>query len=485
MDHPHRRCSSPRGCVAILAAVSLSLTAHADEWRPPGDPLDVRTYPLVLWEPAMDSVVVERDIPYLPESQLAFDLVVPASRPAGSRAPVVVFANGVGDAPGQPSLKDWTIYQDWARLMAARGLAGVTMNARHGQAREDLAALVEHLGRVADRYRLDATRIGIYACSANTSAALPYLMEDAPAEVKAAVICYGNAAVARFNTSLPLLFVIAGRDNPGLVQSARANWLAALDARAPWTLAFAPTLPHAFDGVDHTPESLAMVRQIADFFTSRLIADDPPFDESAEPLAEKAVRLGFGNDPRAAAAAWLELADERPDDVSLKARAGSALLQAGDARRAVPLLLQGVDAPDAGAGDWRDLGRALATTGREAEAVPWLQRVVDAGIEDSSVFGMLGHAALVAGDPAEGTRWYERAFAAGIPSGANTRGLAAWNLACGYALGGRTDEAFASLRLAVEEGFGTRAQLVGDADLASLRGDARWSELLATAPERR
>lgn len=475
----------PHVCFRAVAALAVAAALARAENPQPSDPLDVRTYPLVLREPGMDAAEARENVVYLAPDGVTCDLFLPAQRSASRPIPVVVFANGVGDAAGQPSLKDWTIYEDWARLMAARGLAGVTMSARHGRTLDDLAALVAYLQGAAARHGLDAARIGIYACSANVGTALPYLMERAPEAVRAAVICYGNAAVERFHPTLPLLYVVAGRDNPFLVAAARDSWTRALDAGAPWTLAYAPTLPHAFDGVDHSPESLAAVRQIADFFQRRLTADDPPFDEAAEPLAERAMRLSYGNDANATAAAWLELLDERPDDVTVKARAGSRLLQAGDARRAAPLLEAAVRAPGAEAGDWRDYGRALFLLGRERDAVPWLEQAVTAGFEDSMVLGMLGHAALTGGDSAGGVRWYERAFAAGIPPGAATQGVAAWNLACGYARTGRADDAFAKLQLAREQGFGTKAELAADADLASLRSDPRWQALVEAAPERR
>ena len=74
---------------------------------------------------------------------------------------------------------------------------------------------------------------------------------------------------------------------------------------------------------------------------------------------------------------------------------------------------------------------------------------------------------------------YERAFALGIPPGRSTQGVANYNLAIAYAHLGRHDEAFARLAGAVEQGITARAQYADDDDLAPLRGDARFAEMLA------
>jgi hypothetical protein len=53
-----------------------------------------------------------------------------------------------------------------------------------------------------------------------------------------------------------------------------------------------------------------------------------------------------------------------------------------------------------------------------------------------------------------------------------------YNAGCCHALNGDVDRAFAMLRLAVEAGYTDFVNMVGDADLASLRGDPRMEALL-------
>jgi C-terminal processing protease CtpA/Prc len=53
-----------------------------------------------------------------------------------------------------------------------------------------------------------------------------------------------------------------------------------------------------------------------------------------------------------------------------------------------------------------------------------------------------------------------------------------YNAACSFALAGKTDEAFAALDRGVAAGLDDVEQVTADADLTSLRGDARWQPLL-------
>lgn len=69
-----------------------------------------------------------------------------------------------------------------------------------------------------------------------------------------------------------------------------------------------------------------------------------------------------------------------------------------------------------------------------------------------------------------------RSFCAiGVAGG---RSDALFNVACAYARKGNKDEAFNKLRLAVTAGFNRRGQLERGPDLASLRGDARYQQLV-------
>ena len=56
-------------------------------------------------------------------------------------------------------------------------------------------------------------------------------------------------------------------------------------------------------------------------------------------------------------------------------------------------------------------------------------------------------------------------------------GTTSYNQACGYALAGQTDAAFAALRKALDNGFDSPDHLAKDDDLDNLHGDPRWAPL--------
>lgn len=60
------------------------------------------------------------------------------------------------------------------------------------------------------------------------------------------------------------------------------------------------------------------------------------------------------------------------------------------------------------------------------------------------------------------------------------RSDALYNLACAYALQGKKDDALRALEEAVASGFDVRWHLANDPDLASIRGEARFQEILAS-----
>ena len=119
-----------------------------------------------------------------------------------------------------------------------------------------------------------------------------------------------------------------------------------------------------------------------------------------------------------------------------------------------------------------------------AKGAELLQSAIELGMDNSRMRGALAYALLYLKRNDEAVRHYEKAFELGIPAGANTQGAAYYNLACGYARLGRKDDALASLLKAADQGFGTRAGYEQDEDLGPLRGEARWSDVLAKVAER-
>ena len=123
-------------------------------------------------------------------------------------------------------------------------------------------------------------------------------------------------------------------------------------------------------------------------------------------------------------------------------------------------------------------GIGRATAERLAnEGARVLERAIANGWSTSLAYGQLGFAELSMGRNEAAVRHYERAFEVGIPPGPNTHGVAAYNLACGYARLGRKVDVLRSLETAVNEGGGNA--MASDPDLESLRNEPRFQALVA------
>ena len=222
----------------------------------------------VLTLPGMDAVKVDTGLVYrdVAGQSLKLDLFHPKG--GARRAPLVIFANGVGLA--EPPLRRWGIYQSWGRLVAVSGMAAVTHDVRRDAPREDLEALVEHVRRNADRYGIDPENIAIWSCSANLRHGSWYALNPANAHVKAAVFYYGNIDTTYLRTDLPVLVGRAGLDNLGTNASMDGFMQRALRRNAAVTLVNVPNGRHAFDLVDPEETSREAVRNTLAFLRANL-----------------------------------------------------------------------------------------------------------------------------------------------------------------------------------------------------------------------
>jgi dienelactone hydrolase len=245
---------------------------------------DFSSVPLVHSIAGTADVAVERDHLYLTEQgPLGFDLYRPAH--ANGSCPAVVFVTGLADPDviamfGKP-LKDCASSIGWARLVAASGLAGITYRNRTPA---DVAALIRHVRVEASTLGIDPARIAVWACSGHVPNALGVIARE---RIACAALLYGylpdlergaeaDAAMAYFATppvsidelprSMPMLIVRAGKDaTPGLderlqrfVATARAHSLAV-------TLIDHAEAPHAFDLVDDSPATHAVIDDVLAF----------------------------------------------------------------------------------------------------------------------------------------------------------------------------------------------------------------------------
>lgn len=223
---------------------------------------------------------------------LAFDLYRPGTDRRRAH-PAVILVSGLPDPGvvamlGKP-LKDWASYVGWARMIAASGIVAITYLNRSP---EDVIALAHHVRAHAEALGIDPTRIGVWACSGNVPMALAlvakeqlacaaflygYLLDlDGASDVADASVQYHFAVPAvsleELSQQMPMLVVRACADTtPGLdvtllrfVAAARARGLAL-------TLIENQGAPHAFDLVDDSPATRAVIDDVLAFLQRSLV----------------------------------------------------------------------------------------------------------------------------------------------------------------------------------------------------------------------
>jgi hypothetical protein len=252
------------------------------------------TRPVVYRLPHMETVLVRRDLVYrkTPNGPLTLDVYTPPDHAAGSRRGAVVLVIGYSEEGAVARLgcpfKEMESYVNWAQLFAAAGLIAVLY--RNEEPATDAHAALDYVARHADELGVDASRIGVWACSGNVPVALSTLLRDAPTAVRCAVLCYGlmfdapssrhvaeaaaafgfvNATVGRCVADLarvPLFVARAGKDEfPHLNDTIDAFVAGSLAENLPITLVNHAKGPHAFDVADDSATTREVIRQILEF----------------------------------------------------------------------------------------------------------------------------------------------------------------------------------------------------------------------------
>ena len=250
---------------------------------------------VVLRVPGAEAVDVIRDRPWGGAGRL-FDLYRPPD--AAGPLPAVVFVTGFAD-PGFRAIagcafKDTAPFRSWARLLAASGLATVTYS--NADPAADAPAVLAFLRGQADELGIDAGRFGLWACSGHAPNALAVLGRTPSPAVRCAALCYGymldvesstevadmgrqfkfvvpDVTAEEIPADVSLLIARAGADaTPGVNASidrfARYAETRPLDVE----IAEHPTGPHAFDVLEDSDASRAVIRQVVEFLRDRLRA---------------------------------------------------------------------------------------------------------------------------------------------------------------------------------------------------------------------
>jgi dienelactone hydrolase len=259
---------------------------------------------LVYEMPGVDAVSVRRDVVYreTADGALGMDLYDPPRPADGAPPPAVVFIIGVSDIGARAHLgcamKEMESYIGWARLAALSGMVGILYGTGTDPASDTLAALDAVQSR-ATSLGIDAARVGVWGASANGPMSLfalmqpraiplrcaalycPYSLDlDGGTEVADAQKVWGfknpaaGRSVADLPGDLPMFIARAGRDQFAGLNTALDRFAAAALARnLPITLVNHATGPHAFDLMDDSDASRAIVRQTLGFLRQHLRAE--------------------------------------------------------------------------------------------------------------------------------------------------------------------------------------------------------------------
>jgi Flp pilus assembly protein TadD len=111
-----------------------------------------------------------------------------------------------------------------------------------------------------------------------------------------------------------------------------------------------------------------------------------------------------------------------------------------------------------------------------AAATQKLEALTSEQPENAKAWMMLAYTVHSAGDLDRALELHKKAA-----TFEKVRGTALYNAACVHALQGDADAAFAALDQAIAAGFHHAEHLEKDADLASLRSDARFAQMMAAA----
>ncbi len=469
----------------LFVALILTVQTFAQNTRPPRSPLDPTNWGVVYDVPETKGVTVKNGVTYFKDasSDLQIDIYSPPKSKTSDKLPAVIFLNAIGDQPDN-KVKSWGIYSSWPRLVAAHGMVGISMDADNTRIQDSLKALFSFLERDGAKYGIDPTRLGVYAASANVTQSTIYLMSEGAAKgIQAAALYYGSSpsAETRIRKDLPVLFILAEGDMGGFGQQSVTLWQRVTEARAPWTLLFASNMIHAFDAFQDDDDSRRIVMQTLAFWKTHLEPVRQPSWERSP--AREIVAATYGNDSQKTADLLTAYIAKNPNDAQAHVSLARALSNLGKVDEAAVSFERALQIAPTDLAAMSGLGQTRFRQRRYADAETLLKKAIEGGFVNSLIYGQLAFSQLSSNKNEEAIRSYESAFRVGIPPGANTRGVAYYNMACAYVRLKNYDKAFEMLGKAIDEGYTARASFETDTDLSAIRSDARFATLLERLPK--
>ena len=262
--------------------------------------------PLCLPVGETPGITIQRDIPYLDEDgdgDTRLDIYLPAGDTPAVGYPYLLFVPGgpVPQGSERPSPKEWRVFQDYGRLAAANGLAGVVINHRYTSyealmlAVGDVLQARQFLAQQGSTFGLDGQRFALWAFSGAGMLISPFLRGDVPGlqailafypmldltHVPKALEAYSEeqlitlSPLSHIETMprlLPVYLARAGLDRPGLNRALDTFVKQALYHNTSLELRNLPESGHGFDMLESSAEAAAAVQRGLDFVKEHLPA---------------------------------------------------------------------------------------------------------------------------------------------------------------------------------------------------------------------
>lgn len=431
------------------------------------DPL---SFGVVLDNAQMKEVIVKQDIVYLHDQKgdLHIDIYLPPTLKTPDKKPAIIFLNAIGENPGPRKVKSWGIYSSWPKLVATYGYIGISMETDGSKIQESINSLFGFIDKHGSDYNIDKDRLGVYAASANVTQSVNYLMGDnAYKGIKAAVLYYGFPPSGPYRKDLPVYLVIAEGDvSPG---SHTAIWNEVLKNNAPWTIKMGTAMPHAFDAFSDNDDARKIIKETISFWKGQLDPVPPPT------FAHSSLRDALGllrmNSPKGIELLKTIVA-EHPGDNKLLAFYAGVLRDNDKMDEAEEIYKRILQADPNNTSALVALAGMCYVKNKNEEAERYVTTAEQSGQLTANHYGNLGFMLLAAGKNKEAAYYYEKAVAL------RPNGFDFYKLGSAYAKEGEKDKAFAALNKSLEYQYGSKGQIENDKNLASLRSDSRYQQLI-------
>ena len=433
-------------------------------------PMDALQYGVVLDDPQMKNVQVQKDITFLSDEKgaLKLDVYSLPGMQTGEKRPAIIFLNAIGERSGERKVKSWGIYTTWPTLIAANGYIGISMECDAVRINESIKAVFDFIDAKGAQYNIDKEKLGVYAASANVTGSVDYLMgEKAYKGIKAAVLYYGRSPSGPFRKDLPVLFVVSEGD----VRPDAYNglWEQVLKNNAPWTIKMGTGMPHAFDAFADNDSARIIIKETISFWHNYLDAVPVP----SFPHSSGRDVLGLLQMNRPKALALLKtIVDENPKDIHALKVYADVLGDNNDLSGAEVAFKKVLALDPKDAGTMISLAGLAYRQNKPAEAEKYIADVVNSGNMNRDLYANIAFTLLVAGKDKESAVYYEKALAM------EPRGVDYYNLACAYAKVNDAGKAMKALDNSLKYGYGSRQQIESDPDFKLIRSDSGYKTLM-------